>query len=127
MKVLDLFSGAGGFSSGFVSTNDTHLAVDVDPVALETYSLNYPSAKTIRCNIGGLHSIELERELGGTPDIIIASPPCEEFSQANPDSARSAAKRIYGTGTARLVLDTIRIIGDLAPDVFVIENCTIEG
>jgi len=122
MKVLDLFSGAGGFSSGFAGTSDVHLAVDIDPVALQTYSLNYPSAKIIQRNIGSLHSIELEHELGGIPDIIITSPPCEEFSQANPDSAKSAAERIYGTGTARLLLDTIRIIGDLSPEVFVIEN-----
>ncbi|MHA2142042.1 MAG: DNA cytosine methyltransferase [Candidatus Thorarchaeota archaeon] len=122
MKVLDLFSGAGGFSAGFVGMSDTHLAVDIDPAVLETYSLNYPEARTIQKDIGSLHSIELERELGGTPDIIIASPPCEEFSQANPYSATSAAERIYGTGTARLVLDTIRLIGDLSPKVFVIEN-----
>jgi DNA (cytosine-5)-methyltransferase 1 len=122
MKVLDLFSGAGGFSSGFASTSSTHLAVDVDPVALETYSLNYPGTKILQKDIGSLHSIELKCELGGAPDIIMASPPCEEFSQANPDSATSAAERIYGTGTARLVLDTIRIIGDLSPKVFLIEN-----
>ncbi|MFX0056284.1 MAG: DNA cytosine methyltransferase [Promethearchaeota archaeon] len=122
MKVLDLFSGAGGFSSGFAGTNDAHLAVDIDPVAMETYSLNYPSSMVIQRNIRDLHSTELEHELGGIPDIIIASPPCEEFSQANPDSAKSAAERIYGTGTARLLLDTIRIIGDLSPQVFVIEN-----
>jgi DNA (cytosine-5)-methyltransferase 1 len=122
MKVLDLFSGAGGFSSGFAGSSDTHLAVDIDSATLETYSLNYPKANTMQRNIGSLHSVELEHELGGPPDIIIASPPCEEFSQANPDSAISAAERIYGTGTARLVLDTIRIIGDLTPEVFVIEN-----
>jgi DNA (cytosine-5)-methyltransferase 1 len=122
MKVLDLFSGAGGFSSGFVRMSGSHLAVDIDPVALQTYSLNYPPAKTLQKDVGSLHSIELERELGGAPDIVIASPPCEEFSQANPDSAVSAAERIYGTGTARLVLDTIRIIGDLSPKVFLIEN-----
>ncbi|MHA2020463.1 MAG: DNA cytosine methyltransferase, partial [Candidatus Thorarchaeota archaeon] len=80
MKVLDLFSGAGGFSSGFVRMSGTHLAVDIDPVALETYSLNYPAAKTLQKDAGILHSIELERELGGAPDIIMASPPCEEFS-----------------------------------------------
>ncbi len=122
MKVLDLFSGAGGFSSGFASTSDTHLAVDVDPIALETYSLNYPGTRNLQRDIGSLHSIELERELGGAPDIIMASPPCEEFSQANPDSATPAAERIYGAGTAHLVLDTIRIIGDLSPKVFLIEN-----
>ncbi|MFW9890145.1 MAG: DNA cytosine methyltransferase [Candidatus Thorarchaeota archaeon] len=122
MKVLDLFSGAGGFSSGFADASDTLLAVDIDSVALETYTLNYPSSKAVQRNIGRLHSIELERELGGIPDIIIASPPCEEFSQANPARTKSAAERVYGTGTARLLLDTIRIIGDLTPEVFVIEN-----
>ena len=69
-----------------------------------------------------LHSTEIKHALGGTPSVIIASPPCEEFSQANPKSSVPAADRIYGTGTARLLLDTIRIIGDLSPEVFIIEN-----
>lgn len=122
MKVLDLFSGAGGFSSGFVCIRGAHLAVDVDPVALETYSLNYPESCVLQADIASLHSMELMQRMEGTPDIIIASPPCEEFSLANPDSDTPAAERIYGTGTARLLLDTIRIIGDLNPRVFVIEN-----
>ncbi|UCH04526.1 MAG: DNA cytosine methyltransferase [Candidatus Thorarchaeota archaeon] len=123
MKVLDLFSGAGGFSSGFaLRYSDTHLAVDIDSFALATYALNYPLANTLQCDIGTTHSNGILSELGGEPDIIIASPPCEEFSRANPDSDTPAAERIYGTGTARLLLDTIRLIGDLMPKVFVVEN-----
>ncbi|MHA2601099.1 MAG: DNA cytosine methyltransferase [Candidatus Thorarchaeota archaeon SMTZ1-83] len=123
MKVLDLFSGAGGFSSGFTSySHDSHLAVDIDPFALATYALNYREANVLQRDIGATHSIRILKELSGAPDIVIASPPCEEFSRANPDSDTPAAERIYGTGTARLLLDTIRVIGDLEPAVFVIEN-----
>ncbi|MFX1578273.1 MAG: DNA cytosine methyltransferase [Promethearchaeota archaeon] len=123
MKILDLFCGAGGFSYGFKPHIDgKHLAIDIDSSALETYTLNYPESLTWEADIHSLHSIQIEDALNGSPDVIIASPPCEEFSKANPDSKRSAAERIYGEGTAKLLLDAIRIIGDLSPEVFVIEN-----
>ena len=123
MKILDLFCGAGGFSYGFKPhTDDTHLAIDLDSSALETYKLNFPDSIVWQTDIHSLHSNQIEGTLNGTPDVIIASPPCEEFSKANPDSKRSAAERIYGEGTAKLLLDAIRIIGDLTPQVFVIEN-----
>ncbi len=123
MKILDLFCGAGGFSFGFKShIDDSHLAIDLDSTALETYNLNFPDSTVWQTDIHNLHSIQIEEALKGAPDIIIASPPCEEFSKANPNSRRSAAEKIYGEGTAKLLLDTIRIIGDLEPQVFVIEN-----
>jgi len=123
VKILDLFCGAGGFFYGFSSlSNDSHLAIDLDEHAIETYRLNYPDAKILQTDINNIHSQQIKEELGGTPDIIIASPPCEEFSKANPDSRGSTADRIYGEGTAKLLLDAIRIIGDFAPKAFVIEN-----
>ena len=123
MKILDLFCGAGGFSLGFKPhIDDTHLAIDLDSSALETYKLNFPDARIWQTDIHSLHSIQIEEALDGTPDVIIASPPCEEFSKANPDSNKSAAERVYGEGTAKLLLDAIRIIGDFTPQVFVIEN-----
>jgi len=123
MKILDLFCGAGGFFLGFKPyIDDTHLAVDIDSSALETYKLNFPDTVVWQTDIHELHSIQIEEALSGTPDIIIASPPCEEFSKANPDSKKRAAERVYGEGTAKLLLDAIRIIGDLSPQVFVIEN-----
>ncbi len=122
VKILDLFSGAGGFSSGFMnSLEGKHLAIDNDPLPLKTYTMNYPNTTILQRDIGSLHSLEIERILG-KPRLILASPPCEEFSLANPKSKLSSAERIYGTGTARLFLDTIRLIGDLEPEIFVIEN-----
>jgi DNA (cytosine-5)-methyltransferase 1 len=123
MKILDLFCGAGGFSYGFKPhINDFHLAIDIESSVLETYKLNFTDSIIWQTDIHNLHSIQIEKVLKGTPDVIIASPPCEEFSKANPESKKSAAERIYGEGTAKLLLDTIRIIGDLTPKVFVIEN-----
>ncbi len=122
MKVLDLFCGAGGFASGFSADSAYHLAIDFDENALATYSANYPQADTWNGDIGAIHSSEIEARMGGCPDIVLASPPCEEFSKANPGSRRPATDRIYGAGSAKLVLDAIRIIGDLSPMVFIIEN-----
>lgn len=123
MKILDMFCGAGGFSFGFKPhIDDSHLAIDIDSSALETYKLNFPDARVWQTDIHSLHSNQIEEVLNGAPDVIIASPPCEEFSKANPDSNRSAAERVYGEGSAKLLLDAIRIIGDFTPQVFVIEN-----
>jgi DNA (cytosine-5)-methyltransferase 1 len=123
MKILDMFCGAGGFSFGFKPhIDDSHLAIDIDSSALETYKLNFPDTKVWQTDIHSLHSNQIEEVLNGAPDVIIASPPCEEFSKANPDSNRSAAERVYGEGSAKLLLDAIRIIGDFTPQVFVIEN-----
>ncbi len=122
MKIVDLFCGAGGFSQGFAHLATHHLAIDVDSFALATYQLNNPQATVLLHDIRALHSLTIERFLGGRPDIVIASPPCEEFSLANPTSERPAIERVYGEGTARLLLDAIRLIGDLEPQVYVIEN-----
>ncbi|MFW9805673.1 MAG: DNA cytosine methyltransferase [Candidatus Thorarchaeota archaeon] len=123
MKILDLFCGAGGFSLGFKPyIDDTHLAIDINQSALETYKLNFPESTIWETDIHSLHSTQIDDALNGPPDVIIASPPCEEFSKANPDSNRPAAERIYGEGSAKLLLDAIRIIGDLSPQVFIIEN-----
>ncbi len=122
IRLLDLFSGAGGFTHGFEPFSDVHLSIDIDPIPLTTLSKNHPSVTTLQADINKIHSSSIERRLGGRPDVIIASPPCEEYSLANPASERPAIERMYGTGTARLLLDSIRLIGDLHPEVFVIEN-----
>jgi len=122
-SVLDLFCGAGGFSAGFVPySGREHMGIDNDPFAIATYSANYPRSQAILDDISRLHSQVIRSRFGKSPEIVIASPPCEEFSMANPDSVSRVSERVYGTGSARLLLDTIRLIGDLSPAVFVIEN-----
>ena len=123
IKLVDLFCGAGGFSTGFIPLNPSvHLGIDNDQNALKSFCFNHPRSRTYHNDISELHANQLISMLDGQPDIVLASPPCEEFSLANPKSADSAIKRIYGDGSARLMLDAIRLIGDLNPSVFIIEN-----
>jgi DNA (cytosine-5)-methyltransferase 1 len=96
MKILDLFCGAGGFSTGFkLDSVSNHTAVDRDTFALATFKMNYPKATILQADIGQMHSSTIEEALDGSPDVIVASPPCEEFSKANPESERSAAERYH--------------------------------
>ncbi len=122
-SVLDLFCGAGGFSTGFMPYScREHIGIDNDPFALATYSANHPHSQAVLGDISRLHSQVIRNLLGNDPEIVIASPPCEEFSMANPDSDTHVAERVYGAGSARLLVDTIRLVGDLNPAVFIIEN-----
>ena len=52
-RILDLFSGAGGFSYGLDSLKefDTVLATDIDESALETLKKNFPKTTTIQGDI----------------------------------------------------------------------------
>lgn len=126
MRILDLFCGAGGFAYGFLQASSCYnvtLAIDKDFRALQTYDSNIRRNQVINKDIHEIHSYEiLDRLNDQFPDIIISSPPCESFSIANPKRQKSAYDQLYSDETGRLVLDTIRIIIDLEPKVFIIEN-----
>ncbi len=125
MRILDLFCGAGGFACGFLLANPRNnvvLAIDNDFRALQTYSENITS-QVYNKNMEEIHSYDILKLLDDQPpDIIISSPPCESFSVANPNRQRSAYNQLYADEIGRLVLDTIRIIIDIEPKVFLIEN-----
>ncbi len=124
--ILDLFCGAGGFSLGFSLTTDrkkARLAIDKNNWALETYKKNFPFARTLQRDITQLHSLELLKLLNVTePDIVLASPPCEAFSSANTNRKSTDYDRLYSDSTGRNMLHAIRLIIDLNPTFFFIEN-----
>ncbi|MFW9780492.1 MAG: DNA cytosine methyltransferase [Candidatus Heimdallarchaeota archaeon] len=126
VDLIDLFSGCGGFSFGFlqgISKLRIKIAIDHDYRALETYRANIPVEEVIQSDIQELHSLEILELLNGkSPDIVIASPPCESFSAANPDRKQSAYDQLYSDEGGRLMLHAIRIISDLSPSFFIIEN-----
>jgi len=124
-KVLDLFCGAGGFALGFQQAGFKIICgIDIDYNAIETYSNNINCELTLNTDISELHSLDIISEIGKSnlPDIIIASPPCEPYTIANVKRKEDPLARLYDDPQGRLVLDVIRIIGDLRPKIFIIEN-----
>jgi len=121
-KVLDLFCGAGGFSLGFVMEGfRVLLGVDVDWTVAETYKENLKI--DVLCeDIRNVHSLDLRELVDTDADVIIASPPCEPFTGANPRREVDVLSRLYDDEVGRLFLHAIRIIGDLRPRLFIIEN-----
>lgn len=55
-------------------------------------------------------------------DLIIGGPPCEGYTGANKDREKIPFNRLYKDRVGRLVLEYIRIVGDISPEVFVMEN-----
>ena len=120
---IDLFSGAGGFSLGFVKENFSDLlSIEIDEEAAATYSRNFTDSQMIIQDIRKVHSLEILEKIQTIPDIIIASPPCEPFTAANPRRYKKPWSRFYEDPQGDLIFHTIRLIGDLSPKFFVVEN-----
>jgi len=122
LKVLDLFCGAGGFSLGFKQAGFEILAgVDNFEPVLNTFSYNFPSAHAILYDIKKLSAKMIKDEIGEV-DVIIGGPPCEAFTMASIKIKKNPLDRLYEDPRGQLVLHFIRIVGDLKPLFFVMEN-----
>ncbi|MHA1794297.1 MAG: DNA cytosine methyltransferase, partial [Promethearchaeota archaeon] len=122
LKICDLFAGAGGFSWGFKQEGFEILgAIDVNESACRTYKTNI-SNRVLNKDITEVYSLDFLDYMGQKPDIVIASPPCEGFSEANAKRARNYWDRLY-TAPGNLTIKAIEWIQDLEPSIgFIIEN-----
>ncbi len=124
-SVLDIFSGGGGFSRGFKEAGFNILAsIENDPPVAKTYKANFPEteliaddAKEIDYNV--LKSFGYQRN---DFDVIIASPPCEPFTPTNKKRKEVPIDRLYCDPIGQLYLHAIRLINEMKPRFFVIEN-----
>ncbi|MBR8826894.1 MAG: DNA cytosine methyltransferase [Gomphosphaeria aponina SAG 52.96 = DSM 107014] len=82
MKILDVFSGAGGFSLGFkLAGCDLIGAVEQDEWAGATFAHNHKDAKVIIGKIENYADDYLRNVFNNNyPNIILGSPPCQGFS-----------------------------------------------
>jgi len=121
-SLVDLFSGAGGFAEGFRRAGfRVLLGIDNDPAAIRSYKANFPEAVALAMDIKDVTGALIEK-LVGRPDVVIGSPPCEPYTGANPRRMKNPIDRLYQDPAGQLVLHFARIVGELEPKVFVMEN-----
>lgn len=81
MNVIDLFSGCGGLSLGFIKDGYVvKKAVEFDAGIANTYKKNHPEVDVIVDDIRNIDQSGTFKE--GDADVIIGGPPCQGFSMA---------------------------------------------
>lgn len=111
MKIISLFSGAGGLDLGFVRAGfDIAMANEFDKKIWATYEKNH-KAPLIKGDIRDIKESDFPDEVDG----IIGGPPCQSWSEAG------ALRGIYDE-RGQLFFDYIRILRDKQPKFFLAEN-----
>lgn len=115
-KVLDLFSGAGGFSLGFEMAGCEIIgAIEHDKWAADTFQYNHKKAKMLLGDIETFDNDYIKDNIE-SPDIIIGGPPCQGFSicvknAGDPKDPRNS-----------LFMEYVRVAKLYNPPVLVLEN-----
>lgn len=113
MKAVDLFCGCGGLSLGFEKAGiDVVAAFDNWADALSVYRNNF-SHPAIRADLMNVED-SVKAICPFAPDMIIGGPPCQDFS--------SAGKRNEDNGRGDLTVCYAKIISEIKPQWFVMEN-----
>jgi len=112
-RLIDLFSGAGGFTLGFTRTGrfEPVFSNDFNAWAARTYDTNFGE----HCRVGDINSI-LEDPKSRIPaaDIVIGGPPCQGFSLLNKNKARDPRRQLW-----RAYMEVVR---RAKPAAWVMEN-----
>lgn len=117
LNAIDLFCGCGGLSYGFEKAGyNILLGIDNDSKALETFELNHYGAKSICGDITEVTYEEDIKPLIGDQriDVIIGGPPCQGMSLSGPRKFDDPRNKLY--------LSYIRLVKEIQPKAFVIEN-----
>lgn len=115
--VIDLFSGCGGLSKGFMDAGfDVLLGVDHDNDSLETFKLNHENSQVLNLDLFDISNVKkIKKALNGeSPDVIVGGPPCQGFSLTGTRNFDDKRNQLY--------LSMIEAVKELKPKAFLIEN-----
>lgn len=130
LRVISLFSGAGGMDLGLrMAGFETIWANDMMPLARATYQCNHGDIYVDPRDIRQIAASEILEKTGlgaGQIDLIAGSPPCSSFSTSGKRSKGWGRKTRYSKSKSQrtddLFFEFIRIIDGIKPKVFVAEN-----
>ena len=111
MKIVSLFTGAGGLDLGFEKAGfRTIWANEYDKAIWETFEHNFPKVKLDKRSV-----VDISPEEIPDADGIIGGPPCQSWSEAG-------AGRGINDSRGQLFNDYIRILKVKQPKFFLVEN-----
>lgn len=116
-NVIDLFSGAGGLSYGFEMAGfNILLGIDNDAKALETFQKNHKNSQVLCSDITNIsYEKDIKPIIGNKKvDVIVGGPPCQGMSLSGPRKFDDPRNKLY--------LSYIRLVKEIQPVAFVIEN-----
>ncbi|WP_084101390.1 DNA cytosine methyltransferase [Nocardioides luteus] len=129
ITVLDLFAGCGGLTEGFHQFRPDSVdrpvfrsvgAVEWDKDAAASYAMNFGKASTKSLEFGA-PEIFCRDIVGWNPpwaegeiDVVVGGPPCQGFSGLNRNGVGAERNQLWQ--------EFIRVVVEVQPKVFVIEN-----
>lgn len=115
---VDLFCGVGGLGLGVEQAGfNVRAAFDLLPFNTHSYAKNFPSTRSITADLSKCsgEDIRILGKIGSADiDLVFGGPPCQGFSYGG--------KRDLNDGRNLLLLDFIRIVRQLRPKYFLMEN-----
>ena len=117
MKLIDLFAGCGGLSTGFEMAGfEIPLAVEIDDWASETYKANHPNTKVVTEDITKVLDLDALFDGPITIDGIVGGPPCQGFSLSGNRDRKDPRNSLF--------MEFVRFVKHFKPKFFVMENVT---
>jgi len=123
IRAIELFAGIGGMALGLQQAGiDVVGAVEINKSCVETLEANkttaFPKMKIIQADITKLSGERLLKMCGlakGELDILSGGPPCQGFTYAS-------SRRSVDDPRSKLMWQFIRMVKEIQPRYFVIEN-----
>jgi|SRR5579875_150006 len=119
---IDLFSGCGGLTLGLRKAGFRVIgAIELDPLAAETYKMNHRSVRVWEEDIRDVPAVRVMRALNlarGELDLLAGCPPCQGFSSMTTLNGKVRMRHPQN----HLVLDFLRFARQLLPKAIMLEN-----
>ena len=121
-KAVDLFCGAGGLTLGLKQAGFEVIAgVEINDVAVETYSLNHKNHKIYDADIKTLSPKRMMADLGiekGELDLLAGCPPCQGFSTHRTRNKSTSMPDERNS----LIFEFVRYVRAFLPKTIMMEN-----
>lgn len=122
LTAIDLFAGCGGLTQGLRDAGFAVLAaVELDPLAAETYAANHPDVGLLNEDIRTVTAPGLCFACGLAPgdlDLLAGCPPCQGFSRLRNNNRRDR----MDDPRNRLIDEVLRLVEGLLPKAVMVEN-----